>query len=106
MDYKDIIYKVAKSFDPDLDIEVAIVNDTDMGEAHFVVADIKYKDDQTMRVPFVIYDESSIFMPQDWQSGELPYSADKIEDTKWVTYPNVHDAVILNGLPRLFAGDF
>ena len=108
MDCKEIIYNVCKGLDPDYKIEVSIVSDTDLGEAHFVVADIRYsKDggDTIMRIPFVIYSETEIFMPRDWQ-GELPKAADDIEDTEWVTYPSGRDAIILNGLPRLFTGDF
>jgi hypothetical protein len=105
MDYKEIIVRVAKTFDTGKNIIVTIVNDTDLGEAHFVVANIEYVGDSELRVPFVIYDDESIFMPRDWQSGELPQKAEDIEGTDWITYPNGHDAVILNGLPRIFAGE-
>ena len=104
MDYQSIIANVAKTFDPDETISVTIVSDTDMGEAHFVVAQINYVDD-VMCIPFVIYSDSEIFMPRDWQ-GELPKTADDIEDAEWVTFPNGREAVMLNGLPRLVAGDF
>ena len=106
MDYQSIITDVAKTFDPDKTINVAIVNDHDLGEAHFVVADIEYVGDRELRIPFVIYDDESIFMPRDWQSRELPETADGIEDTEWVTYPNGHDAIILDGLPRTLSGNF
>lgn len=105
MDYKEIITNVAKSIDPKSEIAVTIVSDTDKGEAHFVVADINYDNEQTIRVPFVIYSENDVFMPFDWQ-GALPETAEDIESIEWVTYPNGHHAVMLNGLPRLFAGDF
>lgn len=105
MSYKEIISKVAKTFDPQQTINVTIVNDTDLSEAHFVVADIEYVGD-SLRVPFVIYNDGSTFMPRDWQSGELPQTADGIKNTEWVTYPNGRDAIIFNGLPRLLAGDF
>lgn len=104
--YQTLITKVAKTFDPQQTINVTIVNDTDLGEAHFVVADIGYVGDSELRVPFVIYNEDEIFMPRDWQSGELSEKADGIENTEWVTYPNGHDAIIIDGLPRLLAGDF
>lgn len=106
MNYKNIITKVAKTFDPDENIIVTIVNDTDLGEAHFVVADIEYVGNSELRIPFVIFNETEIFMPRDWQSGELPETADDIENSEWVTYPNAHDAIIIDGLPRLLAGDF
>ena len=106
MNYKEIITKLAKTFDFDKTINVTVINDTDLGEAHFVVADIEYVGDSELRIPFVIYNEDEIFMPQDWQCGALPETADGIEDISWVTYPNGHDAIIMNGLPRLFAGDF
>lgn len=105
-EYQKLITKVAKTFDPEDVINVTIVNDTDLGEAHFVVADIEYVGEGVLRIPFVIYDDESVFMPRDWQSGELPESSDGIESTEWVTYPNGHDAIIMNGLPRLFVGDF
>lgn len=106
MNYKNIITKVAKTFDSDKTINVTIINDTDMGEAHFVVANIEYVGDSELRIPFVIFSESEIFMPQDWQSGDLPETANDIEDTEWVTYPNAHDAIIMNGLPRTLTGIF
>lgn len=106
MNYRNIINKVAKTFDLNKNIIVTIVNDTDLGDAHFVVADIEYVGDSELRVPFVIYSESEIFMPRDWQSGELPQTADGIENTEWVTYPNGHDAIILDGLPRTLTGNF
>lgn len=105
-EYQKLITKVAKTFDPEDAINVTIVNDTDLGEAHFVVAAIEYVGEGVLRIPFVIYDDESVFMPRDWQSGELPESSDGIEGTEWVTYPNGHDAIIMNGLPRLFVGDF
>ena len=106
MDYNLIITKIASSFDKDKAINVEIVNDNDLGEAHFVVADITYCDGTTMRIPFVIYSEQEIFMPYDWQSGELPKTADDIENTEWVTYPNAHDAIVFDGLPRTLTGNF
>jgi hypothetical protein len=105
MNYRNIINKVAYTFDPDKNIIVTIVNDTDLGEAHFVVANIEYFCDSELRVPFVIYNDGKIFMPRDWQSGELPQTTDEIEDINWVTYPNAHDAVIKDGLPRIFTGE-
>ena len=81
MDYQSIITNVAKSIDPESEIEVVIVSDTDLGEAHFVVADINYDGEQAMSVPFIIYSESEVFMPFDWQ-GALP---DKAEDICIVT---------------------
>lgn len=110
MTYEEIVKKVAKTFDHECKINVDIVNVTDLDAAQFVVADIHYthKDEskETMRVPFVIYNEAEIFMPQDWQYGALPETADGIENISWVTYPNAHDSVMFDGLPRLFAGDF
>lgn len=104
-EYQTLITKVVKTFDPDKTINVTIINDTDLGEAHFVVADIEYVGDSKLRVPFVIYNENEIFMPQDWQYGALPETADGIEDISWVTYPDAHDAIIMDGLPRLLVGD-
>lgn len=106
MDYQSIITNVAKTFDPQQTINVTIVNDTDMGEAHFVVANIEYVGDSELRIPFVIFSESEIFMPRDWQSGDLPETANDIENTEWVTYPNGQDAIIMDGLPRTLTGNF
>lgn len=110
MDYKEIITKVAKTFDPQQTINVTIANDNDLGEAHFVVAEINYEDEEGIKdelcIPFVIFSESEIFMPRDWQSGELPKTASDIENTEWVTYPNAHDAIVFDGLPRILTGNF
>lgn len=84
--------------------KVTVVNDTEVGEAHFVTCDIHYPED-TMRIPFVVYDEEGVFMPRDWQ-GVLPKSSYGIGDIEWVTMPIKRRAVIMNGLPKLFAGDF
>lgn len=106
MNYKEIITKVAKTFDPDENIIVTIVNDTDMGDAHFVVADIEYIGDSDLRIPFVIYNDGNVSMPRDWQSGELPETADRIENTDWVTYPNRYNTIIVDRLPRTVMGNF
>lgn len=106
MNYRNIIKKVAYTFDPDKNIIVTIVSDTDLGEAHFVVANIEYFCDSELRVPFVIYNDGKIFMPRDWQSGNSPQTADGIENTEWVTFPSGHDAIIVDGLPRTFTGIF
>jgi hypothetical protein len=105
MNYKEIVTNVAKGIDPNSEISVEVVSDTSKEEAHFVVADINYDGEQTMRVPFVIYGDSEVFMPYDWQ-GALPVNAEDIENVDWVTYPNRHHAIMRGGLPRLFAGDF
>lgn len=106
MNYKDIITKVAKTLDPDKTINVTVINDTDMGEAHFVVADIEYVGDSDLRIPFVIYNYGNVFMPRDWQSRELPETADRIENTDWVTYPNRYNTIIVDRLPRTVMGNF
>lgn len=85
--------------------KVTVVDDTEVEKAHFVTCDIHYPEDNTMRIPFIVYDEEGVFMPHDWQ-GALPEAADGIGDIKWVTMPNKHPAVMMNGLPRLLAGDF
>lgn len=104
MDYKNIINDVAKSLDPGLAINVTIVTNEDLGEAHFVVAVIDYRDHNLrfqLTVPFIIYNETCIFMPFDW-SGQLPLTADNIFCCKWVSYPDERPAFIINGLPREF----
>lgn len=104
MNYKEIITKVAKTIDPQETINVTIVNDKDMGDAHLVVADIEYSDSE-MDIPFVIYDEESIFMPFDWACG-VPETADDIQNIKWVTFPNKNEAIFMDGLPRTLTGIF
>lgn len=89
--------------------EVTIAKEERAGEAYFVVCDITYPD-QTMTVPFVVYEgegPEGVFMPKDW-TGALPGSADEIEspDWEWVTMPGARQAVMMDGLPRLLAGDF
>lgn len=106
MAYEEIITNVAKTFDPQQTINVTIVTSTDLDKAHFVVADIEYVGDSELRIPFVIYNENEIFMPQDWQCGALPETADGIDDINWVTYPNGQDAIIMDGLPRILTGNF
>lgn len=106
MDYQSIITDVARTFDPEETINVTIINDTDLGEAHFVVADIEYAGDSELRIPFIIYNEDEIFMPKDWQCGDLPETADGIEGINWVTYPNAQDAIIMDELPRILTGNF
>ena len=82
MDYKKIIYNVAKSLDPDLTIKVTLSSVEDFEDAHFVVAVIDYPT-RTMTVPFIIYNDGEIYMPYDWEST-LPIIPDNIFCTKWV----------------------
>lgn len=100
MNYKEIITNVAKTLDPGLAINVTIVTNEDLGEAHFVVADINYPE-RDMRIPFVVYDDGEVYMPYDWE-GDLPLTAVDIEHTKWVSYTDESPLYIINGLPRLF----
>lgn len=50
MNYKNIITDVAKTLYSGLAINVTIVTNEDLGEAHFVVADIDYPESD-MRIP-------------------------------------------------------
>ena len=50
----------------------------------------------------VIYDDNTIFTPRDWQSGDQPKSVEDIERVDWIEFESKRDAVIVNGLPRLF----
>ena len=84
MDYKNIITDVAKTLDKGLAINVTIVTNEDLGEAHFVVADINYPE-RDMRIPFIIYNDGEIYMPYDWE-GDLPVTAVDIDHIKWVCY--------------------
>ena len=99
MNYKKIITDVAKTLDPGLVINVTIVTNEDLGEAHFVVADINYPE-RDMRIPFIVYDDGEVYMPYDWE-GELPVTAVDIDHIKWVSCYDYSPLYILNGLPRV-----
>lgn len=96
MDYKNIITNVAKTL-----INVTIVTNEDLGEAHFVVADIDYPE-REMRIPFIIYNDGEVFMPYDWEDVDLPETAVDIDHIKWVSYRYNIPGIIINGLPRVF----
>ena len=100
MDYKNIITDVAKTLDPGLAINVTIVTNEDLGEAHFVVADIDYPE-REMRIPFIIYNDGEVYMPYDWE-GILPVTAVDIDHIKWESYHDNSPLYIINGLPRVF----
>ena len=100
MDYKKIITDVAKTLDPGLAINVTIVTNEDLGEAHFVVADINYPE-RDMCIPFIVYNDGEVYMPYDWED-DLPLTAVDIDHTKWVSYHDNSPLYIINGLPRVF----
>lgn len=101
MNYKNIITDVAKTLDNGLSINVTIVTNEDLGEAHFVVADINYPE-RDMRIPFVVYNDGEVYMPYDWEDADLPETAVDIDHIKWVSYHGNSQALIINGLPRVF----
>lgn len=100
MDYKNIITEVAKTLDPGLAINVTIVTNEDLGEAHFVVANINYPE-REMCIPFIVYNDGEVYMPYDWET-DLPLTAVDIDHTKWVSYKDDSPLYIINGLPRVF----
>lgn len=100
MNYKNIITDVAKTLDPGLSINVTIVTNEDLGEAHFVVADIDYPE-RDMRIPFVVYNDGEVYMPYDREAC-LPVTAVDIDHTKWVSFHDDSPLYIINGLPRVF----
>ena len=100
MDYKNIITNVAKTLDPGLAINVTIVTNEDLGEAHFVAADINYPE-RDMRIPFIVYDDGEVYMPYDWE-GELPVTAVDIDHTKWVSLHDDSPLIIISGFSRVF----
>lgn len=83
MNYKNIITNVVKTLDPGLAINVTIVTNEDLGEAHFVVADIDYPE-REMRIPFIVNDDGEVYMPYDWEDS-LPVTAVDIDHIKWVS---------------------
>ena len=101
MNYKEIIIDVAKTLDPGLAINVTIVTNEDLGEAHFVVADIDYPE-REMRIPFIVYNDGEVFYPYDWDIADLPETAVDIDHISWERYPDNSIALIINGLPRVF----
>lgn len=110
MNAKDIISNKLTAMGEPFD-NVTVVSETEIDKGNdrvwLVVCDIHYmEDDSKMRVPFMVYDEEGVFMPGDWQ-GALPESEKDAEEyDDWVTMPNGHPSVMMNGLPRLFAGEF
>ena len=100
MDYKKIITDVAKTLDPGLAINVTIASNEDLGEAHFVVADINYPE-RDMRIPFIVYDDGEVYMPYDWE-GELPVTAVDIDHTKWVSIHDDSPLIIISNFQRVF----
>ena len=100
MDYKKIITDVVKTLDPGLAINVTIVTNEDLGEAHFVVADINYPE-RDMCIPFIVYNDGEVYIPYDCEA-DLPLTAVDIDHTKWVSYPDEIPLYIINGLPREF----
>ena len=101
MNYKNIITDFAKSLDPGLAINVTIVTHEDLGEAHFVVADIDYPE-RDMRIPFIVYNDGEVYMPDDWEDADLPETAVDIDHINWVSCCDDSKALIFNGLPRVF----
>ena len=100
MDYKKIITDVVKSLDPGLAINVTIVTNEDLGEAHFVVADINYPE-RDMLIPFIVYNDGEVYIPYDWED-DLPLTAVDIDHIKWESYHDNSPLYIINGLPRVF----
>ena len=100
MDYKKIITDVAKTLDPGLAINVTIVTNEDLGEAHFVVADINYPE-RDMLIPFIVYNDGEVYIPYDWED-DLPLTAVDIDHIKWESYHDNSPLYIINGLPRVF----
>lgn len=100
MDYKKIITDVAKTLDPGLAINVTIASNEDLGEAHYVVADINYPE-RDMRIPFIVYDDGEVYMPYDWE-GELPVTAVDIDHTKWVSIHDDSPLIIISNFQRVF----
>lgn len=101
MNYKEIITNVAKTLDPGLAINVTITIDEDLGEAHFLVAVIDYPE-REMRIPFVVYNDGEVFMPYDWEEGDLPETAVDIDHIEWVSFSDDCPGIIINGLSRIF----
>lgn len=101
MNYKNIITDVAKTLDPGLAINVTIVTNEDLGEAHFVVADINYPE-RDMRIPFIIYNDGEVYMPSDWEDVDYPETAVDIDHIKWESNHDDSPLIIISGFTRVF----
>ena len=100
MNYKNIITDVAKTLYPGLAINVTIVTNEYLGEAHFVVADINNLE-RDMRIPFIVYNDGEVYMPYDWEDADLPETAVDIDHIMWESYKE-SPLYIIAGLPRVF----
>lgn len=86
-------------------LEVQVVSSTQIQEATFVVANLKFNEGEgpvEFTIPFIVYPDGGVFMPSDWQ-GWLPETADGIDQIEWVSMPDKGRTVMINGLPRVFA---
>ena len=90
--YADLISKAENCF-----AEVLTLTEVEGGV--FVTFRFGEFDEETAAV---IYDDNTIFTPRDWQSGEQPKSVDDIKNVDWIEFSSKQDAVVVNGLPRLF----
>ena len=79
--------------------KVEVLTLTEVENGVFVTFEFGEYDEQTAAV---IYDDNTIFTPRDWQAGEQPESVDDIENVDWIEFSSKQDAVVVNGLPRLF----
>lgn len=94
-------YRCRQDIRPGLAINVKIVTNEDLGEAHFVVADIDYQE-RDMRIPFIIYNDGEEYMPYDWEDADLPETAVDIDHINWVSYHDDSPALIISVLSRVF----
>lgn len=104
METKDIIMNSLKAMGEDC-LEVQITSSEQVQEATFVIANLKFNvsegpDEYT--IPFIVYSDGGAFMPYDWQ-GWLPEKAEDIDKIEWLSMPDKGNAIMLNGLPRIFA---
>lgn len=76
-----------------------ILGEQPADEAQFIKCELQYED-ETVRIPIVVYSDGTIFHPWDWQ-GECAATPSEIRDYDWTFGKTGKKAIILNGLPRI-----
>ncbi len=83
-----------------------ITRQTELNDgASFTIVDLAIDDkygERTITIPVIHYEgEDFIFTPWDWQSW-WPETPDEIDQVTWRVNATGQEAVMMNGLPRIF----
>ena len=94
-------FQILLDFEKDLK-SVRILNQIRLEQdALFIRAKLIYPDEE-MTVPFVYYTGKDwIFTPCDWQTGDLPTTANEIDRIDWRVNNTDQEGVCVNGVPAL-----